>query len=81
MLPRAFRDEFTDELFPGPNSKPVRPLLHRTSWDSSEVPEPVTKNLGGGRHSVEMTIAPGQTRTARVQLPGLTLALTITMPR
>jgi hypothetical protein len=36
---------------------------------------------GGGRHSIEMTIAPGQTRTARVRLPGLTLELNITMPR
>jgi hypothetical protein len=81
VLPRAFRDELSDELFPGPDSEPVRPLLHRTSWDALEVPEPVTKNLGGGRHSVEMTIAPGQTRTARVQLPGLTLELNITMPR
>ena len=38
-------------------------------------------NPGGGRHSVAMTIGPGQTRTARVKLPGLTLALTLTMPR
>jgi hypothetical protein len=81
VLPRAFGDELSDELFPSPGSEPVRPSLHRTSWDGSEVPEPVTTNLGGGRHSVEMTIAPGQTRTARVKLPGLTLALTITMPR
>jgi hypothetical protein len=56
-------------------------LLHQTSWDGSELPEPVTRNHGGDRHTVEMTIAPGQTRTARVQLPGLTVALTITMPQ
>ena len=30
---------------------------------------------------IRMSIAPGETRTARVQLPGLTLDLTITMPR
>jgi hypothetical protein len=81
VLPRAFGDEFSDELFPGRGSDPASPFLHQTSWDGSEVPEPVTTNLGGGTHSVEMTIAPGQTRTARVKLPGLTLALTVTMPR
>jgi hypothetical protein len=81
VLPRAFRDELSDELFSGPDSEPASPLLHQTSWDGSELPEPVTRNHGGDRHTVEMTIAPGQTRTARVQLPGLTVALTITMPQ
>jgi hypothetical protein len=81
VLPRAFRDELSDELFSGPASEPASPLLHQTSWDGSELPEPVTRNHGGDRHTVEMTIAPGQTRTARVQLPGLTVALTITMPQ
>ena len=80
VLPRAFRDDLSDELFPKPESEPPSPLLHETSWYGSELREPVTRNLGGGRHTVEMSIAPGQTRTARVQLPGLTLELNITMP-
>ena len=81
VLPRAFRDDLLDEPFPYSKSQPTSPLLHETSWDGSELREPVTTNLGGGRHSVAMTIAPGQTRTARVKLPGLTLELNITMPR
>ena len=35
VLPRAFRDDLSDELFPKPESEPPSPLLHETSWYGS----------------------------------------------
>ena len=92
VVPQAVDDELSyriqelyDRTFGRSSSStgaPSRHLFHDSSFRSEDrEQQPVSTNLGGGEHLVQMSIAPGQTRTATINLPGLTLEIEVTMPR
>jgi hypothetical protein len=90
--PRALDDELSgqirhlyDQTFGRSSpSKEDAPSPHTFFHESSFRPEnteqqPVSTSFSG-EHLIQMSIAPGQTRTATVNLPGLTLEIQVTMP-
>jgi len=92
VVPRALDDEISDQIHnlldrtsgqPSPSTGAPLPhsILHDSSFRPEDTAQPTTSaRTGTGEHVIEMSIAPGQTRTATVNLPGLTLEIQVTMP-
>lgn len=83
VLPRALADDLSDRIFgrpPSASGDPSRNLLRESSLHLPARPR-VNSSSSGGEHLIQMSIAPGETRTAKVELPGLTLEIEVTMPR
>lgn len=81
VLPRALGSDLSDRIFRQPS--PEAPVHHRLQESGLRFPAPrqLAGRSSGGEHLIQMSIAPGQTRTAKVELPGLTLEIEVTMPR
>ena len=76
---------------PEPSSRPTRPMRPDDPFgtpgtpifrEDAEpiVPVPSAAGPSSTRHTYSLSIRPGETKTQVIELPGLTLALTITMP-
>ncbi len=84
VVPRALGSDLSDRIFGRPSPSPEPPEHHRLQESGLRFPAPrqlAGRNSGGSEHFIQMSIAPGETRTAKVELPGLTLEIEVTMPR